>query len=676
MTDDTTPPEVPGVPVTTSREDREVSPGELSSALSTAAMFLRQNVEGHDEMIGSLEEAADIARTQITPEAIPVPEERKQFPVWASSIPNSEKLFVSKSREIKLWKTVAEPISRGGKEVIVKYQRFDDVLSPGGTAHEQGIELPMIDHRFSLDEWNAIVQPILSRYVKALELKALARATQEDQEQCKEKVHKLLPQVFSKSDRESFQGMNILSQDFQTRIREMVNAINTDPKILKHWILEQLGQKKKTPVKGVSFEKGTKKMAREKKSYDSLRQQAALKRISEHFSEASQKSLDSYVDDLAARVSQIGEQLLMLNTKHREGLYRIPHIKKDYEETPYFSHLLAEFSRRAALQLEKGKGMISLIGDMGTGKNYLVEHFAAKTGRPFFYFPCSRGMDVADLGFHFEYLRGETKVLLSNLAKGLRTHNAMILIDEPNALPPEVVAGLHGLADHNRSFVYNGIEFKAVPGVIIAMAMNPATYAHVKSMPEAISDRTLGQDMVMDYPPLTKLDQLAQKNLWTKEQREQKRQEDNALETEKVCDEALILRKYFSSLMSWAPADFTNLWDVVVNGKGEVLLGEKASQMTSVKGDVEVISKILALCDAWRKKYKEGDMQRTISLRGAIAVAENYQITKNIRTAFLELYRPNSLKYDGGRKDYETVEQMLNDQGELEVIMNEELGPS
>jgi MoxR-like ATPase len=326
----------------------------------------------------------------------------------------------------------------------------------------------------------------------------------------------------------------------------------------------------------------------------------------------------------------------------------------------------------SAKQLEQKKGMVSLIGDMGTGKNYVVEHFAAKTHRPYFYFPCSRGMDAADLGFHFEFRKGESITVPSQLAKGLRTKNAVILIDEPNALPPEVVSALHGLADHNRTFVYNGVKFEAAEGVVIVMAMNPATYAHVKDLPEAFSDRTLGMDMRLDYPPLTKLDELAQNSLMSKAEREKALQEDNTLDKKFVCDEALILRGQFPSLKKWGDEEFAKLWDVVANGASAASLGEKAKELDALRPDVEVLFKILKICDAWRKKYQAGDMQRTISLRGSTAVAENYLRIHDVRKAFLDLYKPNSLKFDGGREDYETLEQVLNDLGELEKQINKE----
>jgi len=642
-----------------------LAPEEVSRQLGALAAFLRTETAAEDAA-GNIDAAAQLARIHIAPEvsasAVDASEETK-LPAWALKTPEVKKLFIEEERELELWKAVAEPISKSSTDVLVNYERSYDRLSPGGTEHEQGIALPMTDRQFSIDEWKILVKPILDRYVKALELRFLTRFGKIEKEKQAQKIRKLLPQVFHAQEFTKSDKVDVMSEDFRDQVQEMVNEINTNPQVLKAWIQEQLEEEKPAVIASKKIDKGENQRSPYGKSHKS----AALSRIKKGMKrQPVEDTSENALDELADKISRLGEQLLLLNTKHREGIYKVPKVKKDYVETPSFQDLLEEFAQRAVRQLELKKGMISLIGDMGTGKNYLVEHFAAQTHRPYFYFPCSRGMDAADLGFHFEFRKGESITVPSNLARGLRTKNAVILIDEPNSLPPEVVAALHGLADHNRSFVYNGVEFKAAEGVVIVMAMNPATYSHVKSLPEAISDRTLGQDMVMDYPPLTKLDQLAQKNLWNKDEKEKALQDDNSLDKEFICDEALIVKDAFPDLRSWESSDFMKLWEVVVNGKGEGMLGEKAALLSQVKSSVEAVFRILKMCDLWRKKYKSGDMQRTISLRGATAVALQFQKTHDIRKAFLSLYKPGSFKYDGGREDYDLLETMLNDAGELE----------
>ena len=533
---------------------------------------------------------------------------------------------------------------------------------PGGTKEEQGIPLENLDNIFSLDEWDVIVQPILERYIDALELRRLNKTTSEKREKYKSRFQQLIPQVFKTGEMGEVKSIDVRSVEFRRQINELLNEINTNPKVLRAWIGEALEGKDAAAIARAKIGKGD--------AYKKLQKEQARERLLARFSKE-EETLDKYVNKLMDKISRLGEQLLSLNYNHPEGLYGAHEVKADFEETPYMQKKLKELTEKVARQLEQGKGMVTMVGDMGTGKNYIAEHFAAKTHRPFFYFPCSRGMDAADLGFHFEFKKGESLVVPSQLARGLQTKNACILIDEPNALPPEVVAALHGLGDHNRAFVYNGIEFKAAEGVTIVMAMNPATYEHVKDMPEAISDRTLGQDMIIGYPPLTKLDQLTQDNLWSKKEAEDALQADNSLDKAFICDEALILRRYAPTLKTWNKEDFEKLWNVIINGEGEGILGDKANEVESLRPIILAMLNILKVCHKWRNKYKDKFMNRTISIRGSIAVMENYMQTGDVKKAFLDLYKPNSQKYDGGEEDYETLEQVMNDMAELEMAINE-----
>jgi len=650
---------------------KHISPDEVARELTAFSAFLQSSTTDEGGLAQAGNEAATMARANITAEkGGEEAEEEQETPVWAANLPHPENIFVEKTHELELWHPVAKSAGKNNEEVEIRFRRMGEELVPGGTVLEQGVELGIVKNHFSNDEWEYVVKPILERYVNALELRILSRSVTEKKKDVARKIKQITPQVFRAGEIPDLEKIVHKGKEFRRIIGELVNEMNTNPQVLKKWINEELKEEEPEPIQRKVIEKGK----GEGRKYEEVQKKAGLRRLMQPFEKGAKQTFETYVDDLADRISKLATQLLFLNSKKTEGLYKPPKVKKDFVETPYMTKCLEYLAERVTKQLDEKKGMVSIIGEMGTGKNYLVEHFAAKTNRPFFYFPCSRGMDTADLGFHFEFRKGESYIMPSALARGLKTKNAVILIDEPNALPPEVVAGLHGLADHNRSFVYNGVEFKAAEGVVIIMTMNPAFYEHVKDLPEAFSDRTLGMDMVMDYPPLTKLDQLAQENLWSSAEREQALQADNSLDQVYICDEALIVKNQFPDLKNWSDEDFTNLWDVVVNGQGESVLGDKANQVERLKPFVKAIFVILKVCDAWRKRYKNGDMQRTISLRGSTAVAENFLRTKNVRKAFLDLYKPNSLKYDGGEEDYESLEQILNDKDELDKLLNEEIG--
>lgn len=639
---------------------RVVPSEEVARTLDGLSAFMRKHT-GDGEHVRELDDAATMARSMIG-----MAKEKKLkemelvvIPKWAEDIEDVEDLFVKKGGDSVMWHPVAETIRKGERDVLVTFERLSDVLSPGGTAGDQPIPLEYVNNRFHVDEWKQIVQPILERYVDSLELRIFAKGVAKKQRAIGKRIKVLIPQVFRGNEFPDLSKVDLSKQEIRREVLEYLNDISMNPEILEKWIKEQLGGEPSGNSNG-KLTSGLKRLA-----YGNLQEKQALKRIEKRYSDRD-VTREDYIAELMGQISELGAQLLFLNVKHRTGVYKVPKVKPDFVETPYFQDLLKSLTEKVARQLREKKGMVSIIGEMGTGKNYLVEHFAANTNRPFFYFPCSRGMDAADLGFHFEFKEGESMVVPSNLAKGLRTENAVILIDEPNSLPPEVVAGLHGLADHNRAFVYNGVEFKAASGVAIVMTMNPATYAHVKDLPEAFCDRTLGQDMVMGYPPLTKLDKLAQDNLWSDSEKETALHDDNSLDKEFVCDEALILKNVFPDLKKWTNDDFMKLWDVVVNKRGESLLeGAKANEIDKHKSSVMAIFQILTICNRWRAKYKLGDMQRTISLRGSSSVAKNWLRENDVRKAFLSLYSPNRFKYDGGQEDYEDLEMILN---EMEMV--------
>ncbi len=641
--------------------DGVVSSEDIARNLGALSAFLRNNAG--DEVAQDIDTSASSARIFIEENSNEDEQavEKENLPLWGKDITNTDKVFVELADTDEIWHVIAESTGKNNELMTVKYQFADNILTPGATKNEQAIELDNIDNTFTLDEWIVIVKPIMDRYVKSLELRRLNKSITNKKNKYKNRFKTLLPQVFLHKEYGDINEKEILSKEFSTKINELLNEVNTNPDVLKDWISTTLEGKESAKIDKSRF--GSQK-------YGKLHTDSARKRLLQRFNKT-EDSLDNYINDLTDKISKIGAQILNLNSSHKEGLYSVNEVKKDFEETPYMQKKLAELTEKVALQLERGKGMVSMIGDMGTGKNYIVEHFAAKTNRPFFYFPCSRGMDAADLGFHFEFRKNESFIVPSALARGLRTKNACILIDEPNSLPPEVVSALHGLADHNRSFVYNGVEFKAAEGVTIIMTMNPATYEHVKDMPEAMSDRTLGQDMILDYPPLTKLDELAQDNLWSNQELQEALQSDNSLDKIFVCDEALILKNYIPELKDWTSEEFIKLWNVIVNEEGESILGNKADDVDQLKSFVTAISNILKVCQKWRNKYKSGDMMRTISVRGSIAVVENFLRTKDVKKAFLDLYKPNSKKYDGGEEDYENLEQVMNDMQELQISIND-----
>ena len=341
---------------------------------------------------------------------------------------------------------------QSGKEVTVSYIRELRELKPGKTKEEQLRTLEAVENSFTLDEWK-IIKQVFDEYEK------LEENTQSDNKETKKQAKK--------------QILEILKEENAFRLGK-----GEIPKILNnriHEIVEDIAKKTR----------GFKK-----------------------------ENIDE--DALTQKTEEILSQIVVLNYTRGEGKERIPKLKSDIKEIPSFEYSLSELSRCLGTQLENKKGISLMIGEAGTGKNEAVEYLAAKTNRPYYWFPCGRGMEGMDLVQHYEFDSKEgTKRFLTDLAEGIQTPGSVVMIDEINALKPEVQAILHGLGDSNRSLNYDGVRIPVAEGVVIVIAGNPATYGAAGDIGEALLSRTSGQSMIMDYPALKKGELMQRKEKWS-----------------------------------------------------------------------------------------------------------------------------------------------------------------
>jgi MoxR-like ATPase len=609
-------------------------------------------------------------------------EKREKYPEWGESLENKEAVFLKKGSEKiqAMWEPYEKLVVMEGKPMVsVGYQRLNNHLFPGRKKHEQGLDLKIIDNTFSVNEWRNLVEPILERYVQALQLRNLSKLPDNMRDDYQDEIRKTLSNVFKAGEIRREDITESISKDTMKKVNGMVNTINTDPEVLKSWIREMVGRAKPAPV---AETRTLSEIIEKMKSREKSKKESGISVLEKEWGISQEENKDKFeekVEEIAYKIEQVGQQLLTLNAKYSEGIRGSHEKMSDFEETPYMQYILGDLAKAAEHQLTKKRGVTNLIGDMGVGKNYVVEHFAASSNRPFFYFPCARGMEPEDLAYHFEFKGNETLIVPSALGRGLTTPNSVILIDEPNALPPHVISALHGVADHNRSFVYNGMEFKAADGVVIVFAMNPAGYEHVHDMPEALADRTMGLDIYMDYPPFTKLDEIALKQNLSDAEKQEKLQEDSSLDSIYVCDEALILRRRLPELAKYSNEEFKNLWDVALNSKHKEInaemIGEAGEDVEKVKPVIADLLKIIKVLDVWRQAYKKGRMSRTISIRGALAVVDRYVETNDIKRAFTDILRRHQYKYGGGEFDYKNLEEMLvNDAAFIEQELTEFLG--
>jgi len=498
-------------------------------------------------------------------------------------------------------------------EVVISYERRGRTLSPGRDKEEQGTGIEILKNTFNLEEWN-VMKRVLGEYI------SLEQDLQGEDEDVRKKAKE---QIFA-----------IVKEENAYR-----NNGGKIPEILMKKI------------------------------------EASLEDVSNKSRGFNNESID--VEVLTQNIAEILSQLLVLNRTRGDGKEKIPKINPNIKEFPSFDLNMRHLVECMSTQHDRNTGVALMIGEAGTGKNIAVEHFAANTNRPFYWFPCGRGMEAIDLVAHYEFTNEEgTKRFLTDLVRGIQTPGAVVMIDEVNSLKPEVQAMLHGLGDANRTLKYDGISIPVAEDVLIIIAGNPATYGSAGNLGEALLSRTRGHSMVMEYPALTKGELTAREENWSKEFLEQREQEDNTLK-DYACDEAIVLYRELNEFSGVNEKEFALLWDVVIN---ETTQGSKISEVENNNKLAELITgfagehvkktlvdmrDILRIADQWRKRFekKAGGFDIVgVSMRDTIALMRAYKKERNVRKAYLTIiddYKKNPI--DGLDVTYTAAEKLIND---------------
>ena len=180
----------------------------------------------------------------------------------------------------------------------------------------------------------------------------------------------------------------------------------------------------------------------------------------------------------------------------------VPHLSSGTVIGPTTEIFLQTFADLAEKQVEsqgKWSGIIIIEGDAGTGKNFKVDIYAHMTNREVFEMQGNKTAQKEDILYSYELGPDGTYRLPSYLIRGIQTPGALVLLDEINTYPPEVLKLLNPLLDGRRYI--NDPQFGRIsvhPSVLLVWLMNPQHYLGTTPLSPEIKSRA--RMMCDEYP--------------------------------------------------------------------------------------------------------------------------------------------------------------------------------
>lgn len=166
----------------------------------------------------------------------------------------------------------------------------------------------------------------------------------------------------------------------------------------------------------------------------------------------------------------------------------LPYYRAVGDELDHFEHC---FHARLPLLIK---------GPTGCGKSRLVEHMAARLGRPLVTVACNDDTSAVDLLGRWLVRGGDTIWQDGPVARAVRT-GAILYLDELAEARPDVVVVIHPLADHRRQLHLDRHDetLDAVEGFMLVVSFNPGYQQGLKSLKPSTRQRFVGLDM--SWPP-------------------------------------------------------------------------------------------------------------------------------------------------------------------------------
>lgn len=131
-----------------------------------------------------------------------------------------------------------------------------------------------------------------------------------------------------------------------------------------------------------------------------------------------------------------------------------------------------------------------LKGPTGVGKSRLVEHMAARLGRPLVTVACHDDTSAVDLVGRFIIKGGETVWVDGPVTRAVR-QGAILYLDEIAEARPDVVVVIHPLADHRRQLFVERLNeaLDAAEGFMLVVSFNPGYQRGLKDLKPSTRQR-------------------------------------------------------------------------------------------------------------------------------------------------------------------------------------------
>lgn len=146
---------------------------------------------------------------------------------------------------------------------------------------------------------------------------------------------------------------------------------------------------------------------------------------------------------------------------------------------------------------------VLLKGPTGAGKSRLVEHMAARLGRPLITVACHDDTSAVDLVGRHLLEGGETRWMDGPVTRAVR-EGAILYLDEIAEARSDVVVVIHPLADHRRQLFVERLnaQIDAAPGFQLVVSFNPGYQRGLKELKPSTRQRFVSIDFTYPEPEI------------------------------------------------------------------------------------------------------------------------------------------------------------------------------